>query len=56
MEVGGQHHIPALLPRERTQIPTKQEVGCTPEPVWAIWRRASSPARAGIRTPRSSGP
>jgi hypothetical protein len=35
MGVSGQRHAPnALCPRERTPIPTGQEAGWTPEPVW----------------------
>jgi hypothetical protein len=28
-----------LYPRERTLVPTQQEAGCTPKPVWTFWSR-----------------
>jgi hypothetical protein len=43
MEVSGQLHVPAALPPGKEPlVPTGQEVGWTPEPVWMIWRRGNS--------------
>jgi len=36
---------------ERTPIPTEQDAGWAPEPVWSFWRRDKSPAPTGIRAP-----
>jgi hypothetical protein len=43
MEVSGQLHVPAALPlgKEPT-VPTGQEAGWAPEPVWTLWRREKS--------------
>jgi hypothetical protein len=48
MEVGGQRHARAALPRERYRVPILQEAGCTPGPVWT---GAENLASAGIRSP-----
>jgi len=40
-----------LFSMERTPIPTEQDAGWTPQPVWSFWRREKSPAPTGIRAP-----
>ena len=42
-----------LYSRERTNVPTEQETGRTPKPVWMFWRRGKtkSLATTGIRIP-----
>jgi hypothetical protein len=52
MEVSGQFHAPtALPPREKPLVPTAQEAGWAPEPVWTRWWREKFSAPAGTRTP-----
>ena len=34
MRVGGEHHVPAVLPRGREAVPILQRVEWTPGPVW----------------------
>jgi hypothetical protein len=48
MEMSGQHH--AVLPQERTVVPSEQEAAWTPEPVRMIWRREKSLVPARIQT------
>jgi hypothetical protein len=52
MEVCGQIHAPAALPRERTPVPTEQAAGWAPDPARTFWRGGGekSLAFAGIRT------
>jgi hypothetical protein len=60
MGVSGQRHAPAaLLPPEKgPPVPTVQEAGWAPEPVWTQRLEEKSFASAGDRTPiaRSSSP
>jgi hypothetical protein len=40
MDVSGQLHAPTVQPPgKETPIPTGQEAGWTPEPVWSTWKR-----------------
>ena len=48
MGVGGQRHAPAALLPGRDPVPTVQEAGWTPEPVWT---GAENLASTGIRSP-----
>jgi hypothetical protein len=48
MGVGGQRHAPAVYPRERDPLPTLQEAGWAPGPVWT---GAENLAPTGIRSP-----
>jgi len=51
MEVSGQFHARAALPPEKEPlVPTGQEAGWAPEPVWTRWLREKFPAPAGTRT------
>jgi hypothetical protein len=51
MGVSGQHHAPdALCAGERTPVPTVQEAGWAPEPVWTQRLEEKSLAPAGDRT------
>jgi len=36
MEVSGQFHVSATLPRERTSVFTEEEARCAPEPAWTL--------------------
>jgi hypothetical protein len=38
MKVSGQHQVSTAL----TPVPTEQEAGWAPEPVWAFWRGKKS--------------
>jgi len=41
---GSQLQAPAALPQEKKRsVPTTQEAGWTPEPVWTLWGRDLSP-------------
>jgi hypothetical protein len=54
MEVCGQHHAPAALPRgkdSRYQVPIVQEAGWAQEPVWTQRLEEKSSASVGDRTP-----
>jgi hypothetical protein len=52
MGVSGQRHAPAALyPRERTPVPTVQEAGWAPEPVWTQRLEEKSLTSASDRTP-----
>jgi hypothetical protein len=42
MEVSALIHAPAALTPEEPPVPIGQEVGWTPEPVWALWSREES--------------
>jgi len=48
MGVGGQRHALAALPRERDPVPTVQEAGWVPGPVWT---GAEDLAPTEIRSP-----
>ena len=48
MGVGGQRHAPAALPPGKDPVPTVQEVGWAPGPVWS---GAENLAPSGIRSP-----
>ena len=48
MRVGGQHHAPTALPRERNLTPIMQEAEWVPQPVWT---GAEKFALNGIRSP-----
>jgi hypothetical protein len=45
MEVSGQLHGPAALP----SVPTGQEAGWAPEPIWTLWSREKSLSPNGNR-------
>jgi hypothetical protein len=47
MKVRGQHCVPLYL-RVKTPVPTGQEAGWAPGPVWTVWRTDKSPVPAGI--------
>jgi hypothetical protein len=49
MEVSGQLHAPAAshLGKE-CPVSIRQEAGCAPEPVWALWSREKSLTLPGI--------
>jgi len=52
MDVNGQlHTLTALPPRKESLVPTGQEAGWAPEPVWAWWWRKKFPVPAGTQTP-----
>jgi hypothetical protein len=52
MEVSDQLHAPAALhPGKEPQVPTGEEAGWTPEPVWKLWRREKFLPPAGNRIP-----
>jgi hypothetical protein len=53
MGVSGQHHAPAALyPRVKDPpVPTVQEAGWAPEPVWTHRIEKKSSASVGDRTP-----
>jgi len=46
----GRHHVQPLYPRERSMVPSEQETGWGPEPVYMIWRREKSLAPPLIQT------
>jgi hypothetical protein len=48
MGIGGQHHAPADLPRERNPVPTVQEAGWAPG---LVWTGAKNFAPTGTRSP-----
>jgi hypothetical protein len=49
MEMRGQLHVPAaLLLREEPPIPTEEEDGWTPEPVWVLWELCLCLLHAGF--------
>ena len=48
MGVGGQRHAPTALPRKRDPVPTVQEAGWAPGPVWT---GTENLAPTGIRSP-----
>ena len=48
MGVGGQRHTPAALPPGKDPVPTVQEVGWAPGPVWT---GVENLAPTGIRSP-----
>jgi len=55
MEMSGQPQAPAtLLPGREPLVPTGEEAGWNPEPVWKLWRRGKFPALAGTRTTNHS--
>ena len=50
MEVSSKLHVPvALPPAKERSVPTEQEAGWAPEPVWTFWKRYLLPC--GIRGP-----
>jgi hypothetical protein len=52
MEVSGHlHSLVALPPGKGPSVPTVQEAGWAPEPVWKLWRREKSLALAGNQIP-----
>jgi hypothetical protein len=51
MKVSGQLHVPtALLPGKESRVPTGQDAGRVPVPVWTRWWREEFAASAGNRT------
>jgi hypothetical protein len=51
MKVSSQiHGSAALLPWKQPPVPTGQEAGWTPEPVWSLWSRAEPLAHIENRT------
>jgi hypothetical protein len=50
MALIGRLHRPHYL-QEETSVSTEKKAECAAKPVWAIWRRDTSLALAGIRTP-----
>jgi hypothetical protein len=52
MEVSGQLHAPAvLLPEKEPPVPTEQEAGWAPKPVWKLWSIGTPTAPAVNRNP-----
>ena len=51
MAVSGRLHSPAALPPRRNRGINWKKAGWTAKPVWVIWRRDTSMASVGIRTP-----
>ena len=51
MEVGGQHHAPAALSRERDLVTILQEPGWAPG---SVWTGAENLAHTAIRSPDRS--
>jgi hypothetical protein len=51
MEVSGQHHGPAALPRERTPISIVEKPWWAPEVVWTFWRSEKSLVSIGTGAP-----
>jgi hypothetical protein len=52
MEVSGQFHTPAALPPEKQHpLPTGQEAGWAPEPVWTLWKGEKLLVSVRNRTP-----
>jgi hypothetical protein len=49
MRVSGQYYA-ALYPGEKTPVPTEQEAGWAPEPVWTQRLEEKSSASVGDRT------
>jgi hypothetical protein len=41
-EASGQLQMPTSLTLEKDPLPTYEEVGWTPEPIWTFWRRENS--------------
>jgi hypothetical protein len=55
MEVSGQLHEPAALFTVKvTPVPTGQEAGRAPQPVWKPWRTQKSPPRIELPCPARS--
>ena len=52
MGVGGQRHAPAALPPGKDPVPTVQEAGWAPGPVWTGAENIA-PQRDSIRGPSS---
>jgi hypothetical protein len=51
MEVSGEPHTPAILrPGKQCPVPSVQEAGWAPEPIWILWRRKKSIASARNQT------
>jgi hypothetical protein len=40
-----------LYPLERAPVPSLQDIGWTPEPVWTIWRSENFLTTSGLKTP-----
>ena len=47
MEVSGQHHAPATLPRETAPVPTEYEAGWASESLWEVLEKTESFTPAG---------
>jgi len=43
--VGGHRHVPATLPHQRALVPTVQEVGWEPRPMWTEMEKISCSPR-----------
>ena len=57
MEVSGQFHASAALPRGRTSVFTEEEARCVPEPAWALGEeRNPCPHQHSNPGPSSSWP
>jgi len=50
MEVSGQHHAPASLPREITPVPTEFEAGWTSDSLWEVLEKTEYFDPASFRT------
>jgi hypothetical protein len=51
MEASGQLHAHAALPpRKESRVPSGQEAGWAPDPVWTLWSREKSLSPAGNQT------
>jgi hypothetical protein len=56
-EMSGQLHASAALPPGKEPlVPTGQDAGCAPEPVWTRWRREKFSAPSGTGTPNHPAP
>jgi hypothetical protein len=51
MEASDQLHAPASLSQKRTPVPTEEEAGWAPEPIWTSARKEQFLDTAGIRSP-----
>ena len=53
MGVGGQRHVPAALPPMKDPVPTVQEAGWAPGPVWTGAENLATPPGFDPRTVQS---
>jgi len=51
MAVGGQHHTPTASPRVCSPVPSMQEAGLAPGPVFTGTKKRKSLCPTGVRTP-----